>query len=100
MANEYISRESALKAIEETDTMCDLTPDAYDRARRYIECIPAADVAEVIHGAFIPSYNGIVNGEATYDGVECSECYKLFDENEVALFIYCPYCGAKMREDD
>ena len=84
MADEYISREAALNAIEETDTMCDLTPDAYDRARRYIERIPAADVAPVRHGKWV-SCGG---GKRT-----CSEC------NHFAFRVvcnYCPNCGAKM----
>ena len=47
--------------------------------------IPAADVAPVVHGRWVPDKNG---------GIRCSAC-----EKRPTLLVktdFCPRCGAKM----
>ena len=47
--------------------------------------IPAADVAEVRHGEWIPV-------DEQYDAFDCSECEAMVSR----MMNYCPRCGAKM----
>lgn len=72
-----------------------------DGVRTIIAGIPDADVAPVVHGAWIDFY-----GE--HKTAECSECQKLFEvtfdgPSEPEFFAafqdsyrYCPNCGARM----
>lgn len=74
----------------------------------YVEGLPAADVAPVVHGKWVNFYGD-------FSIAECSECESQFevtfdDEFNGALwdgfrqfYNYCPACGAKMdgkSEDD
>lgn len=87
---EYIDRETAIEAIisEPTDAHY---PSWYTER---IKQIPAADVAQVVHG-----YN---TGRCRI--FNCSECGygvdDIFQEDEhnysVEEFNYCPNCGARM----
>lgn len=52
-----------------------------------IEQFPAADVAPVVHGRWVPFHS-----EAAGDIQYCSACEIGFD----AKTDYCPHCGAKM----
>ena len=71
---DYISRESALKAIYTS------TAPALE-----VKAIPAADVVEVRHGRWIKFSRGDV----------CSECQYQTGRYEHGG-NYCPTCGAKM----
>lgn len=60
-----------------------------NRANRIIDAfddLPAADVAPVVHGAWVQT-----------DIFKCSECgYSFEPEGYMAYFNYCPNCGVKM----
>lgn len=63
---------------------------------------PAADVAPVCHGYWIPQF---VSKRGLSNHFVCSECAKsTFTPRkfEMIKYAYCPYCGAKMdgKEDD
>lgn len=88
--NEYIEREDVREMMRmEFDD--DYADEAVDR-------LPAADVAPVRHGEWIPISDG--------DAAECSECGQYFDVSYNAGMVgfrmfkkdykHCPNCGAKM----
>lgn len=82
---EYIKRKAAIDAVRHAWGK-GLEP------AQYIEIIPAADVAPVVHGHFVhdgPRFTGGV------DWWSCSACSGLASGMETQ-FAYCPYCGAKM----
>ena len=91
---EYIEREALIETTRETPftmSMC-LTVEeckGMNRAREILadifEILPAADVAPVRHGRWIP-YNV---KDCLY---VCSECHSLPKDRT----RYCPNCGAKM----
>lgn len=75
---EYIKREDAL-------TITTRTCGDYAAAWSEIRKLPAADVAEVVHGEWIPCDNG---------GYYCSHC-----DTRIAFrlgYWFCSNCGAKM----
>ena len=96
---EYIEREAALEEIVNADVMCDIPADAYRVLRRYIERIPAADVAPVRHGRWVPDKEDVEWGNSLIH-YRCSECKKRphFDKEKYRFILspFCPNCGAKM----
>lgn len=77
---EYIKREAVI----------DLITRRYENPEictQEINSIPAADVAPVVHGRWIP-FHSKISGDIQY----CSACEIGF----VAKSDYCPHCGAKM----
>lgn len=82
MPEEYISREAALTALQDSDLF-----NTTERQLRAIRELPAADVAEVAHAKWIPFHS-----EAAGDIQYCSACDIGFD----ARMDYCPHCGARM----
>ena len=101
MADEYISREAALKYIK--SKQCRTCSDiglcgncAVLVAVKLLEKVPAADVAPVVHGKWVHSRYDRSSGQ--FDVVKCSRCgleayamaYHVRDGN------YCPRCGARM----
>lgn len=94
MADEYISREAALKYIK--SKQCRTCSDiglcgncAVLVAVKLLEKVPAADVAPVVHGKW--GDNGIAGSML----VKCSVCGFDCGANS---FSYCPNCGARMRQ--
>lgn len=88
MEPEYIEREAAMRAARHAWGK-GLEPS------QYIEIIPAADVAPVVHGHFVhdgPRFAGGV------DWWHCSSCGRLASDVETR-FAYCPWCGARMDGD-
>ena len=84
MADEYIRRSDALKGIELFQCgWAEIEAVQSD----YIERLPAADVAPVVHGKW--GDNGIAGSML----VKCSVCGFDCGANS---FSYCPNCGAKM----
>ena len=92
---EYIEREAIIKKLREDEECdCELIVLLYD--------YPAADVAPVKHGRWIPISDGA--------WAECSECGEACDVSDnggmtvFELFCdcykYCPNCGAKMDGGD
>lgn len=89
--DEYISRRELLARY---DAEHEGTPG---RARELIKQAPAADVAEVRHGRWIPSD---YTGDCCYT---CSECGFERDAYLLDVGNYCPNCGCCMLgggEDD
>ena len=93
---EYIERESLIKRLcercneEMSESPCEPS-DCF--AREVIKTIPAADVAQVVHGRWV--------WDSTNDRYACSRCNKepSGDCNGGCvchLSDYCPNCGAKM----
>ena len=85
---EYIDREEALLAIKQ----------AFEKGERpslYIKSIPAADVAQVVHGRWrwitYDANPKIGNWHCTY----CNRIPKSFQKED-----FCPNCGAKMDKED
>ena len=78
---EYIDRE------EYCEKNCRCSNEYCDRQSCPIWKAPAADVAPVVHGRWVPFHS-----EAAGDIQYCSACEIGFD----AKTDYCPHCGAKM----
>lgn len=77
---EYIDREAAEDAVGEAH-LKGLNP------LWELRDVPAADVAPVVHGRWMP-FHSETAGDIQY----CSACEIGFD----AKTDYCPHCGAKM----
>lgn len=98
--DDYISRRDLLARYDAEHN------GAPGRARELIEQAPAADVAPVVHGAWVYDPNA---NDWGIGGYICSECksknnnlpitrmklVKMFSGSE-----YCPNCGAKMDKED
>ena len=82
MPDEYISREAALTALQDSDIF-----NTTERQLRAIRELPAADVAPVVHGQWVDNGipDSILNG--------CSVCGFTCGSSS---FFYCPQCGARM----
>ena len=95
MAGDYIRREDALFALRKAERGGSMTAlTRLERAYAEIREMPAADVAEVVHGRWIDGAEDFTCGN---HNAECSicRCYVSWngcDED----FNYCPNCGAKM----
>ena len=92
--DEYIEREALMSRIKEIHCAeCDSYNGVRCRAclvddtLGYIDSEPAADVAPVRHGRWIPFHS-----EAAGDIQYCSVCEIGF----AAKTVYCPHCGANM----
>lgn len=84
MAKEYIEREVAIETLYyNVDETCSAVVSDF-------EAIPAADVAEVVHGKWI-KYAKYSFG-TMYDCSICSD--RILDNGH--SWNYCPNCGAKM----
>lgn len=84
---EYIERGAAKHA---ADLAFDMTETEYDMICQKLDCVPAADVAPVVHGRWI----------ADGDFVICSQCEaEINQKNSLGMDNsknYCPNCGARM----
>ena len=84
MPDEYISREAALKAANEwVNEACMAPVMKVSRLLDKLQKVPAADVAEVVHGEWIYHDDGVFT---------CSECGNAESNDS----YYCRLCGAKM----
>ena len=81
---ECIERSAAIKAAKHAWAK-GLEPS------QYIEALPAADVAPVVHGRWMKHIKG---------GTLCSRCGSYTQHNgdvlDMSKAIACPWCGAKM----
>ena len=90
---ECIERSAAIKAAKHAWAK-GLEPS------QYIEALPAADVAPVVHGRWDDS------GRYTFPSgdvaVRCTNCGCALTKSEYRLYTwnYCPICGAKMDGGD
>ena len=81
MPDEYISREAALMKLMQDGCSA--------KNLQSISDMPAADVAEVVHGRWIWNEEGEIDWEQFY---RCSNC----GDKEYWESNFCPNCGAKM----
>lgn len=101
---EYIERE-ALKRTLSTEKFCATCPGldepgggCAECVADYIESLPAADVAPVVHGKWVnPHWK---NGNYCYD---CSVCgreamHQEYKWGDKKIYPICPNCGAKMED--
>ena len=94
---EYIEREAV-----KSEITAYFGPEVSQGVLRYLNHIPAADVAAARHGKWIETQvetGDPFGGENYYtiDVYACSECGEMFDISEARN--YCPNCGARMDGD-
>lgn len=110
--DEYIEREALQAALQRKKAgaangrYTDGWNDCLMRCKSVVSCFPAADVAPVVHGRWIPvresemtGWQPELAGRDPICGYVCSVCKEeaTFDCNdEFVLSNYCPNCGAKM----
>ena len=103
---DYIRREDAIlavrryakNAIDKGADELDVVDDVIDIVKE-LESVPAADVAEVVHGEWQGESDGYADGELVFDVWHCSNCDHCIDDgtdDPERLPNYCPDCGAKM----
>lgn len=102
MQSDYISRQDAIDgkmSIQRANGVEIYTDEAVPVA--HLKNVPAADVAPVVHGKWIPhseksrEYIGTVLIHVMYDYWLCDTCgYRV--ENGQPTYNFCPKCGAKM----
>ena len=65
-------------------------------AARLLECVPDADVAQVVHGVWVQerTVQNPYRGSGT--SYHCSVCGRRAGYKQVPLYLYCPNCGAEM----
>lgn len=90
--SDFIEREPVAIFVEE----CGCSPKWIAKRIRNQEAFPAADVAPVRHGRWIPADQ---TGDCRYT---CSECGFERDAYLLDVGNYCPDCGARMsgKEDN
>ena len=67
-----------------------------------VDCVPAVEAEEVIHGTWVGEADGYAEGELVYDVWYCSECNFCIDngtDDPELLPNYCENCGAKMKDE-
>ncbi len=92
---DHIKRAEALKAANEwVNEACMAPVMRVSRLLDKLAKVPAADVAEVVHGRWIDGAEDFTCGN---HNAECSicRCYVSWDGCDED-FNYCPNCGAKM----
>ena len=86
---EYIEREALLEDIQAAVENGGMGSIVAGALKRYVTRVPAADVAEVVHGRWIWNEEGEIDWEQFY---RCSNC----GDKEYWESNFCPNCGAKM----
>lgn len=90
MAGDYIRREAALFALRKAERGGSMTAlTRLERAYAEIREMPAADVAEVVHGQWVTHYR---SGTPVAEGY-VSTCCDMWNNRRSD---YCPNCWAKM----
>ena len=95
MMDDYISREAALTALQDSDLF-----NTTERQLRAIRELPAADVAEVVHGTPVTEVRTrTIVGYHEEIGVLAGDRATLYRRNMVHADIpydNCPICGATL----
>lgn len=95
---EYIDRAAIIAEVEANKLMA--REPAAKRILGMLRDFPAADVAPVVHGQWIPISDG--------DCAECSECGEFYETGDAGMVSFglflrshklCPTCGARMVDD-
>ena len=92
---ECIEREALLahlRKCKETSTGSGLTAAVITAIQSFVEEMPLADVAPVVHGKWVPSEG---NPGFLVCSV-CGDCYVYDEWVDGKKWRYCPACGAKM----
>ena len=95
---DYIRREDALFALRKAERGGSMTAlTRLERAYAEIREMPAADVAEVVHGEWLRSDDDW-NSLTTIQCSRCGEewCFETDDDVSLLNYKHCPNCGAKM----
>lgn len=95
---EYIERNSAVvllreRGLEAGEKIGPVFANGIFDAVRFLGSFPAADVAPVVHGRWIPS--GVSPHNDVVGNWECSEC----GDTSLEDSDYCPNCGAVMDKE-
>ena len=98
--DEYIKREALIQKLQDEINSCPFYGHQFDLedAKELIRNFPAADVAPVVRGRWIPA-------EPESDVIFiCSKCETeistSWDYDQDEMWNYCPICGAKMDKED
>lgn len=97
---EYIERAAVAKMLEDAQLISDGEYCGYCTEDVSLNSIPAADVAEVRHGRWIPEARESVskrNRLIEYRVYSCSICGR---SNGRVKKRYCPNCGSRMDKED
>jgi hypothetical protein len=101
MEGDYISREAAVKIAEKyglaDGSVLGRHTGLADCIASEISALPAADVAEVVHGEWLRADDDW-NSLTTIQCSLCSEewCFETDDDVSLLNYKYCPNCGARM----
>jgi hypothetical protein len=99
MADEYIRRDAAMKAVASQYGACRSPAQnrMIDEIRNKIRRMPAADVAEVVNGEWLRSDDDW-DSLTTIQCSSCGEewCFETDDDVSLLNYKYCPNCGARM----
>ena len=100
---DYIRREDALFALRKAERGGSMTAlTRLERAYAEIREMPAADVAEVVHGRWEEAdwreYDAQSCETIRYPkaAIVCTNCRRAFKKDALWSRNYCPNCGAKM----
>lgn len=81
--DEYIEREAMRQVLRNASI-----------SERFLDELPAADVAPVVHGQWIGEEIDIETSEISATLQECSVCHRVRPVDG-----YCSHCGAKMGKE-
>ena len=99
MADEYIRRDAAMKAVASQYGACRSPAQnrMIDEIRNKIRRMPAADVAEVVNGEWLRSDDDW-DSLTTIQCSSCGEewCFETDDDVSLLNYKHCPNCGARM----
>ena len=101
MMTDYIKRTDAVKIAEKyglaNGSVLGRHTGLADCIARDISELPAADVAEVVHGEWLRSdddWNSLTTIQCSCCGEEW--CFETDDDVSLLNYKYCPNCGARM----
>ncbi len=93
--SEYIRKEDAVDAVEYANG--NMTWAERDDCKKRLEELSPADVALMVHGKWINEY---WHGETVRKCSVCKITQTVNVYNGEVKFNYCPYCGARMDEEE
>lgn len=100
--SDLISRQDAIKAIDDLQNCYNGYSDTYDKAYiiGVLEDVPSVDVPDRKVGKWIDAWRSALDGTRHWYR-ECSECgYERDDDNIDKDTKFCPNCGAYMGVED